>query len=77
MGLAAITHALVDLDRLDAAGKLSYLRLTKTQREQVLARMKDLFPKATGKTQGGHAADVAANLFVSFLTSPWKSFDER
>lgn len=76
LGVAGVTHALVDSGRL-TDGKLSYLRLTRAERTRLSADIKALFPNVRPEQKGGQIVDVSVNLFRAFLNSGWKSSDDR
>lgn len=76
LGVAAVTHALVDSARL-SDGKLSYLRLTREERAKLNTEIKTLFPNVRPEEKGGQVVDVSVNLFRAFLNGGWKSSDDK
>jgi hypothetical protein len=75
VGVAGVTHALIDSDRL-TDGKISYLRLTRAERARLIDEIKAMFPKVKPEEKGGQIVDVSVNLFRGFLNQPWKSSDD-
>ncbi len=76
VGVAGVTHALVDSQRL-TDGKLSHLRLTRAERAKLIKEIGVLFPRVKASEKGGQVVDVCVNLFRGFLNQGWIASDER
>jgi hypothetical protein len=75
---AGLSHALVDLGRRTADGRLAYLVVTKSERAALLSSIELLFGKqaASGKVAGLHPPEGTAGLIASFLLDDWRCSDE-
>lgn len=76
VGVAGVSHALVDSERL-TDGKISHLRLTRSERARLNDEIKALFPTVKPQDKGGQVVDVSVNLFRGFLNQPWRSSDDK
>lgn len=72
---AALTHSLLDHTRLKGAG-VGYLRITTSERAQILASIKTYLPNAS-KAGDQHAVEFSGRMLREWLMKGWKASDER
>jgi hypothetical protein len=78
-GVQDATLALLDTTRAATPGDVKtarHLRLSRSEREIVLAQLKTAFPRIASGARGGRLADMAAAELHEFLTRPYLGEDE-
>lgn len=76
LGMVGVTHALVDDTRV-TNGKVSHLRVTRSERAKLAQEIANLFPTAKPGAKGLHAVESSVKLFGEFLNGGWKSSDDK
>ncbi len=76
---ASLAHALVDVNRTTAEGKVAYLLITESERALLLKEIELLFGERvmTGQIAGLYAPDGSAALLVQFLKQGWRTADAK